>query len=115
MTILEIWWFDDDLEIGVSSREQAANFANLHLLPNYGRPFYISEVLTLRRRRFPRQDFNCRDFPWGKRKASGPGLAKWLALGVSEAEWRMLPDAAKEFLAALIQSSGGANQPCCPV
>src|SRR5262245_3987593 len=42
-------------------------------------------------------------FSLRKRKASSPGVAKWLALGVSEADWRILPDTAKAFLAALLQ------------
>jgi hypothetical protein len=32
--------------------------------------------------------------------------SKWLALGVSEDEWRKLPDAAKAFLAALLWEIG---------
>jgi len=45
----------------------------------------------------------------GKYKQTALGLAKWIARGVTVAEWRELPIAAKAFLSAVIQLVSRVN------
>ena len=45
----------------------------------------------------------------GKRDVMDQGLAKWLALGVTTAEWQNLPDAAKVFLIVLLQTMASSR------
>jgi hypothetical protein len=47
----------------------------------------------------------------GKREKEHRREAKWEARGVSEAEWRKLPDAVKAFVWALLQATGRKRIP----